>query len=158
MGMRVHDLIKLADDGDPYTQYDTTVYYVGADGRRHAFPNPRVYFSWFSDYANVRIVGSRQLANIPLGANLTYRPGTRLVKFLTDPRVYAVDTQRRLRWIASERAAYDHYGEAWNRNVDDISDAFYMDYRFDAAPVNTRYDFDPARARSAATHPSDVLP
>lgn len=158
LGMRVHDLIKLVDDNDPNTQYDTTVYYVGADGRRHAFPNPKVYFSWFSDYANVRIIGSRQLANIPLGANITYRPGVRLVKFLTDPKVYAVDTQRRLRWIASERAAFDLYGDYWNRNVDDISDAFYMDYRFDAPSINSRSDFDPDRARRSASFPSEVLP
>lgn len=158
MGLRVHDLIKLADDGDADTQYDTTVYYIGADGRRHAFPNPKVYFSWFSDYAGVRIIMPRQLANIPLGANISYRPGVRLVKFITDPRVYAVDTQRRLRWVVSEQAARDLYGDYWARNVEDISDAFYMDYRFDAPSIRFRGDFDPNYVRYLVGYPSDVLP
>lgn len=158
MGLRVHDLIKLVDDNDPNTQYDTTVYYVGADGRRHAFPNAKVYFTWFSDYSNVRVVYPRQLADIPLGANLTYRPGVRLVKFITDPRVYAVDTQRRLRWVTTEQVATDLYGSNWNQNVDDISDAFYMDYRFDAPAISSRSQFDPDTARRSVGYPSDVMP
>lgn len=158
MGLRVHDLVKLVDDGDPNTQYDTTVYYVGADGRRHAFPNAKVYFTWFSDYNNVRIIYPRQLADIPLGANITYRPGVRLVKFLTDPRVYAVDTQRRLRWVTTEQAAQELYGSSWNQNVDDISDAFYMDYRFDGGNISSRNQYNPDTARRSVGYPSEVLP
>lgn len=158
MGLRVHDLVKLVDDGDPNTQYDSTVYYIGADGRRHAFPNAKVYFTWFSDYSGVRVILPRQIANIPLGPNLTYRPGVRLVKFVTDAHVYAVDTQRRLRWVTSERAAQELYGTNWNQNVDDISDAFYMDYRFDASPISSRYQFDPDIARRSVGYPSEILP
>ena len=158
MGLRVHDLIKLIDDGDPNTQYDTTVYYVGADGRRHAFPNAKAYFTWFSDYSSVRVVLPRQLADIPLGPNIGYRPGVRMVKFSTDPRVYAVDTQRRLRWVTTEQVAQELYGNYWNQNIDDISDAFYMDYRFDAPSINSRYQFDPDVARRSVGYPSEVLP
>ncbi len=157
MGVQVHDLIKLQDDGNPDTQYDTTVYYIGADGRRHSFPNPKVYFSWFPDFSRVRVVAARELADIPLGANLTYRPGTRLVKFATDPRVYAVDSDRRLRWVKVESVAQALYGNFWMRQVDDISDAFYMDYRF-GPDVNQSGDYSVNGAQTNAAFPSDVLP
>lgn len=157
IGVQVHDLIKLQDDGNPDTQYDTTVYYIGADGRRHAFPNPHAYFTWFSDYSRVRIVAARELADIPLGANITYRPGVKMVKFLTDPRVYAVDTDRRLRWVKTEAVASALYGPLWMRQVDDISDAFYMDYRI-GQEIDRVADYNPGGARSSAVYPSDVLP
>ncbi len=157
MGVQVHDLIKLQDDGNPDTQFDTTVYYIGADGRRHSFPNPKVYFSWFPDFSRVRIVASRELADIPLGANLTYRPGTKLVKFMTDPRVYAVDSDRRLRWVKTEAIAVSLYGPFWARQVDDISDAFYMDYRF-GQDIERPGDYTTTGAMGTAVFPSDVLP
>lgn len=157
MGVQVHDLIKLQDDGNPDTQFDTTVYYIGADGRRHSFPNPKVYFSWFPDFSRVRIVASRELADIPLGANLTYRPGTKLVKFMTDPRVYAVDSDRRLRWVKTEAVAVSLYGPFWARQVDDISDAFYMDYRF-GPDIDRTGDYSTNGAMGTAVYPSDVLP
>ena len=157
IGVQVHDLIKLQDDGDPNTQYDTTVYYIGADGRRHGFPNPKVYFSWFPDFSRVRIVAPNELADIPLGANITYRPGTRLVKFMTDPRVYAVDAGRALRWVKTEAMASMLYGPFWARQVDDVSDAFYMDYRF-GQDVATSNDYSVQSAQRTAAYPSDVLP
>lgn len=157
IGVQVHDLIKLQDDGDPNTQYDTTVYYIGADGRRHSFPNPKVYFSWFPDFSRVRIVAPNELADIPLGANITYRPGTRLVKFMTDPRVYAVDAGRTLRWVKTEGLANSFYGAFWARQVDDISDAFYMDYRF-GQDISVNNDYSVQGAQHTAAYPSDVLP
>ncbi len=157
MGVQVHDLIKLQDDGNPDTQFDTTVYYIGADGRRHSFPNPKVYFTWFRDFSRVRIVAGRELADVPLGANLTYRPGSRLVKFTTDPRVYAVDSDRRLRWVKTEATAQALYGPFWARQVDDVSDAFYMDYRI-GQEIDRAADYSVSGAMGTAVFPSDVLP
>ncbi|MBP9762886.1 putative Ig domain-containing protein [Patescibacteria group bacterium] len=157
IGVQVHDLIKLQDDGNPDTQHDTTVYYIGADGRRHSFPNPKVYFTWFPDFSRVRIVAPTELADLPLGANITYRPGSRLVKFMTDPRVYAVDSDRRLRWVKVESVAQALYGPFWARQVDDISDAFYLDYRFGQS-VDTSGDYSVSGAAGTAAFPSDVLP
>ena len=55
---------------------------------------------------------------------MTYRPGVRLVKFLTLNRVYAVEKGGVLRWITSETLVRALYGLNWNRNVDDIEDVF----------------------------------
>jgi hypothetical protein len=54
--------------------------------------------------------------------------------------------------------AQELYGNYWNQNIDDISDAFYMDYRFDAPSINSRYQFDPDAARRSVGYPSEVLP
>ncbi|MEO5927264.1 MAG: hypothetical protein ABIO72_01035 [Patescibacteria group bacterium] len=125
-----YSLIKLPSDGDTMTQVDSAVYLMGDDQKRHAFPNEKVYFSWYMDFSGVQIVGPDQLSQIPLGKNMTYKPGSRLVKFLTDPKVYRVEAGGVLNWIPSEEIAVQLYGPFWNTLIDDISDAFYNDYTF----------------------------
>ncbi|HJV32673.1 MAG TPA: Ig-like domain-containing protein, partial [Patescibacteria group bacterium] len=119
---------KLPDDGNPLTQEDTTVYYCGRDGMRHAFPNPKTYFSWYADFRNLLIVDRAALEAIPLGAPATYRPGARMLKIQSDAKVYAVARGGILRWIATEGLAAKLYGPAWNTKIDDLPEAFLPDY------------------------------
>ncbi len=156
LGIGVHALVKLPDDGNRATQADSAVYYIGADGRRHAFSNDKVYFTWYTSFAGVRVVSASALAEIPLGANVTYKPGVRLVKFQTDPKVYAV-AGRQLRPITSEAVALSLYGSTWNRQIDDISDAFYTDYQF-GSEIRSAADYSVNGSREAMTFPSDALP
>lgn len=106
-----------------------TVYYCGQDGKRYVFPNAKTYASWFSNFSSVKMLGDDVLAQIPIGGNVTYRPGVRLLKIQTDPRVYAVAPDGTLRWITSEALAMKYYGSDWNKKVDDLPDAFFQNYR-----------------------------
>ncbi len=157
IGVSVHTLVKLPDDGNRFTQADSAVYYIGADGRRHAFPNDRVFFTWYSNFDGVRVLSASELASIPLGANATYKPAMKMVKFTTDPKVYAVSANRTLRWVKTETAATALYGSTWNRQIDDISDSFYTDYNF-GADVNTSSDFDRTSLQASIRFVSDALP
>ncbi len=105
------------------------VYYCGPDGKRHPFPNQKIHDSWYAgDFAGVYEVADSTLARIALGQNVTYRPGVRMVKVTTDPKVYAVDADGTLRWIKTEAAAARLYGADWNKKIDDLPDAFFFDY------------------------------
>ncbi|MFZ6014788.1 MAG: hypothetical protein ACOYUZ_00315 [Patescibacteria group bacterium] len=157
IGVAIHALVKLPDDGDTATQADSAVYYVGADGKRHAFPNAKVYFTWYTDFSGVSEINLEKLASMPLGANVTYKPGVRMVKFITDPKVYVVSKGGVLHWVTTEEAAIALYGINWNNNVDDISDAFYMNYKFDKPDIAGISDYDPAKHRASVMYPSDSL-
>jgi len=122
------DLVKLADDGNLQTTADSAVYYVGSDAKRYAFPNAQAYFTWYADFNTVKIVSSADLAALPLGGNIVYRPGTRLIKIVSDPKVYAVEPGGELRPIASESVAKALYGDAWNKKIDDVPDTFFINY------------------------------
>jgi hypothetical protein len=124
------------------------VYYYATDGKRYAFPNARTYASWFTDFSGVTTVTDAELAAMPLGGNVTYRPGIRMVKIQSDPKVYAVDKNGALRWVTTESIAEDLYGQYWNTAVDDVSDAFFTNYRV-GAPVSALGDFDPFAASEA---------
>lgn len=133
-------LIKLMDDSNPNTQEDTAVYYVGKDCLRHPFPNANVYFTWYQSFDSVVSVTSAEMSSLPLGKNVIYRPGVRLIKFTTDPKVYAVSKGGILKWITTEDLARVLYGQGWNQMIDDISDAFFTNYVFGAALYHN-YDY-----------------
>lgn len=122
-------LIKLPSDNNPLTQMDSAVYYCGANSKRYVFPNPAVYFTWYLDFSGVIVMDAETLAKIPLGGNVTTRPGSRMVKFTTDPKTYAVAKNGVLRWVQDEATAVALYGNNWNQKINDISDAFFLDYR-----------------------------
>ncbi|MEO5927469.1 MAG: FG-GAP-like repeat-containing protein [Patescibacteria group bacterium] len=130
-----NSLLKLSCTGNPGVNDPChTVYAVGLDGLRHAFPNERVFFSWYKAYPVIKILTGSQMATIPLGSNITYKPGVKLVKIQTDPKVYAVADEAVLRWVTSESLASDLYGTNWRTNVDDIGDSFFVDYTV-GAPI-----------------------
>jgi hypothetical protein len=93
------------------------VYYLGDDGKRYVFPNESTYKSWYSDFSGVVTVSSDELASYPLGANVVVRPGTKLVKITTDPKVYTVEPNGSLRWIQTEADATALYGANWAQRV-----------------------------------------
>ncbi|MEI7512668.1 MAG: hypothetical protein WCK01_04395 [Candidatus Uhrbacteria bacterium] len=124
-------LLKLACPAKASADHPCkAVYYVGADGKRHAFPNSRVFFTWYQDFNNVATVTSDVMGAFPLGKNVTYRPGVRMVKFSTINKVYSVGRDGSLRWVKTEDIAKTLYGANWNTMVDDISDTFFMNYTF----------------------------
>ncbi len=156
IGIPLHSLVKLPDDGDVLTQEDSAVYYVAIDGKRHAFPNLATFSTWYSNFDGVQVITPAQLSSMPLGANVTYKPGVKMVKFTTDPRVYAVSKGGLLRWIRTEAAAAELYGAAWSKNVDDINDAFFSNYTF-GTEIYGIGDFNPVNVMASVQYPSDSL-
>ncbi|MEO5927393.1 MAG: Ig-like domain-containing protein [Patescibacteria group bacterium] len=141
-------LVKLPDDQDVMTQIDSTVYYYGKDCKRHAFSNQRVFDTWYANFDGVQVVSAIELANMPLGKNVTYRPGIKLVKFVTSPATYVVAQGGILRQ-ATEEIAISFYGANWNTKVDDISDAFYSNYLFGQSVTNIgAYSIENEKART----------
>lgn len=134
-------LIKLPSDGNASTTFDSAVYAVGSDGKRHAFPAESVFFSWFADFSGVQVVSPEKMASYSLGKNVTIRPGTKLIKIQTDPKTYAVAAGGTLRWIPSEAIAISLFGTDWATKVVDVADTFFGNYAMgpalsalDAAP------------------------
>ncbi|MCX6740329.1 MAG: M23 family metallopeptidase [Candidatus Parcubacteria bacterium] len=116
----------------------TTVYFCGADAKRYVFPTDKVYYTWFSSFSGVTVVTAEQLANIPLGGNVTYRPGIKMVKIQSDTKVYAVEHGGVLRWIESADTATALYGTYWKNKIDDVSDAFFINYKMGEPVLSAR--------------------
>lgn len=127
------------------------VYYVGSDGKRHAFPNERVYFTWYANFDGILELDGGTMATIVLGSNVNYRPGMRMVKFTTVNKVYAVGRYGQLRWVTSEDVARTLYGTDWNRKIDDINDAFFTDYTF-GADITSASSYNPTVEAATATN------
>lgn len=119
------------------------VYFVGKDGKRHAFPNSDVFFTWYENFDSVMTVTPEVLSSYLIGTNVTYRAGVKMVKFTTTPKVYAVARGSVLRGIATEEIAKTYYGADWNKKIADISDAFYTNYTF-GTDINAVSDYTPS--------------
>lgn len=105
------------------------VYYCGHDGKRYVFPNKKTYDTWFTDFSDVTVVDDHLLAHIPIGGNVRYHPGTRMIKITSDPTVYVVSRHGVLRAVPNEHDAELLYGKEWNTRIDDVPDAFFFSYR-----------------------------
>lgn len=134
------DLIKGPGD---------TVYYYGNDGKRYVFPTLKTYLTWYSDFSSVKTVTVGELAALPIGGNVTYRPGVKLVKVATDQKVYAVSSRGTLRWVQTEAVAANLYGANWNTKVDDLPDVFFINYTV-GTPIVNASDFSPAAQTETA--------
>lgn len=130
--------LVTAWDGGP------AVYWYAADGRRFVFPNVTTFHSWFPETGEcpvIRQVSSADLASILIGGNVTIRPGTRLVKIRTDPKVYAITEGGVLHWITSEMLASDVYGGDWRIELVDVPDSFFVNYSIGSS-ITAASDYD----------------
>jgi len=137
--------------GDLIKASQAAVYYYGEDGKRYVFPNEKTYWTWYSDFSGVITITDAELAAIAIGGNVTYKPGVKMVKITTDPKVYVVDANGMLRPIADEAEAVTLYGADWNTMIDDVPDAFFTNYTVGSAATG----FDKAAAEAAATSIND---
>ena len=133
------------------------VYAIGPNGKRFVFPTAKTYLSWFAGFDDVQTLSNDSLSAIPLGGNVTYRPGIRLVKVTTDPRVYAVAGGGILRWIENEATAIQLYGEDWAKKVDDLPDAFFVNYRIGTSISNADTYSPQTEIAAVPTIVADIL-
>jgi hypothetical protein len=118
----------LCEAGSLIKASGDSVYFCGKDGKRYVFVNEKAFLTWYPDFSTVITISDAVLAQIPLGGNITYKPGVRMVKITTDPKVYAVARGGILRWVTTEAVAEALYGSDWNQKIDDVSDAFFVNY------------------------------
>jgi hypothetical protein len=121
-----HTLFRTADN--------PTVYYCGVDGERYVFHNESTFLSWYGSFTGVKTVSASEVASVPFGGVVTYKPGAYLVKALSSPEVYAVGHAGALHHVPSADMAAALYGPDWVSDVRDIPDSLFASYR-KAEPV-----------------------
>ena len=132
------------------------VYYLAVDGKRYVFPTEQTYFTWYDNFDSVVTVSDTELAALPLGANVTYRPGTRMMKIESDPKVYTVAQNGSLRWVETEALAESLYGPNWATYIDDIPVGFFTSYTLGAS-ITSAQEYQPTEVKNAALTIQDDL-
>lgn len=111
------------------------VYLAANDGKRYVFFGEGQYFSWFKNFNSVQNVSSAAVASMPLGGNVLYRPGSRLLKVASSPRIYAVGKDGAIHWVTSEEVVIAVFGTYWKQQIDIIDEAALADYPV-GAPIS----------------------
>ena len=125
------------------------VYYYGHDAKRYVFPNESTFKTWYADFATVQTVADAALGQIPIGGNVTYRPGVKLIKITTDPKVYAVDRGGVLRWVNTESLAELIFSAEWRQLVEVVPDVFFVNYRLGEL-IQSAVDYSPVAAQESS--------
>ena len=102
-----------------------SVYYLGANGKRYVFPDEKTYKTWYPDFNGIMTIPRAEMESYLIGGNVSYRPGAKMLKVQTDPRVYVVAKGGVLWHLASEAVARALYGDMWAKEVNDLPDAFF---------------------------------
>lgn len=114
-------------DGQLIKGESSSAVYLLKDNKRWVFAHQSIYLSYYNDFANVTTVSDSKLAEYQLGGNIKYRPGT-LIKIPSIPKVYRVNANGVLNWIETESGAKKLYGDNWAGYVNDVSEAFFIEY------------------------------
>lgn len=135
----------------------SAVYYMGADGFRYVFPNEKTYKTWYSDangnadFSDVVMISDAELADIQMGGNVTYRPGVKMIKINTDPKVYVVTKGGTLYHVDSESVASSLYGSTWNKQIDDVPDGYFGNYEISGKAISTLNGWSASQETSAVS-------
>ena len=105
----------------------SAVYFLGADAKRYVFPSEAVFYSWYSNFDDVVTISDEDLASFKLGSRITMAPGS-LIKVMSDPKVYVIDTDGSKRHVTSEAVAKAQFGIDWASDVVDIDVTQWFDY------------------------------
>ncbi len=123
------------------------IFYLASNERRYAFPNEQTFRTWYQDFSRVRTVSDAELARYTYGGNVTYRPGTRLLRRTGDSKIYTVGRGGMLRWVTSPAVVRAYYGSNWLRLVDELPEPRVADYVF-GEPIRAIRDAAPATERT----------
>ena len=123
-----------------------SVYLMTNDGQRYVIATEGQLFGWYRDFSSVRTISKSLLAAAPLAGKVLYRPGQKLVKGASSPRVYAVGEKGSLHWIKDESVATQFYGANWNRRVVVMPDHEFAEYAI-GAPVDSLGQYGLAMAQ-----------
>ncbi len=105
-----------------------TKFYLARDGKRYVFPDDtKTYESWKSVLPPIKYIAQDELESYPLGGNVWYRPGVRLIQIQSDYRIYAVAHGGHLRSL-NEGTAEMLFGKNWKSLLDTLQDHYYTNY------------------------------
>ncbi|MCC6639293.1 hypothetical protein IT409_01905 [Candidatus Falkowbacteria bacterium] len=113
-------VVVLSDNG--------SVYYYGADGKRYIFPTQETFASWFGDYVPAKSLPLEEMQKVPLGGNVTMKPGT-LLTTESDPKIYLI-TQDSTISPVDERVLEVVYGKDYKNRVIDIPNYYFTNYSY----------------------------
>ena len=119
-GVSVGDIVKSDKTAD--------LFFVGADHKKHVFPNQAIYNSWYADFSKVKTISEADLDMLVSGTDIVVREGTYLVKRTSASKIYAVDNNGLLLWVSSERILNDLYGTNWKNRLLELPDNIFNKY------------------------------
>lgn len=120
--------IQVLSEGDVFKGEHFDTIYALISGQRRPFLDDATYFTWYTDYADVRTVSDATLTAYPIGAAMLPKPGSTLLQINSEPEVYISEGPNILHQIADEGTAQVLLGSAWQVFVFNLPPTIFMHY------------------------------
>jgi len=131
------------------------VYYMGSDGKRYVFPTTMILDSWYGPYDadgiplsdgsvcnSVYQLPDAEVASVPIGGNVTFRPGVFVTGIMTDPARYVVSKGGVLRKLVPPSLQDQIYPGTAALRLRRSPDAFFVNFLMGAVLTDSS-EYDP---------------
>ena len=127
----------------------TTKFYLARDGKRYVFPDEtKTFETWYPNGGAVVRLTQSELEKYPLGGNVCYKPGTRLIRITSDTRIFAVSHGCVLRPL-NEGTAARIFGANWDKSLDTLQDYYFTNYKIGGV-ISTTQDYSIAAEQGSS--------
>ena len=123
-------IVQLSENG--------SIYYFAADGKRYIFPTEETYASWFGAYEPDRVMSLNEMQEIPLGGNVTVRPGS-LITTPSDPNIYLVREGAIISPV-DESVLKEIYGDDFESRDINLPNYYFTNYSY-GEPIKVLKDY-----------------
>jgi hypothetical protein len=124
----------FAASGDVVATASSTPFVIDTPSTRLAFPDSLTWQTWGAPL--VKKIEDAAISFWQVHGVVPLREGSALVKFGTDPQVYAVSPNGVLHQIESAALAAQLYGTDWSKKVVSLFTSFWTNYTI-GAPITT---------------------
>lgn len=132
------------------------VYYVAENSVAFPIPDEITFFSWFASFNKVKSYDQKNIGNALSKTIITIKPGTRIIKFGTQPELYTVSKGARLRWIRDEATLVALFGENWQNYFVNLNYIRRNDYVL-GTDIKQPADFNRSAERIGITPNDDLI-
>lgn len=132
------------------------VYYVAENTIAYPIPDEATFYSWFASFNKVKSYEQKNIGNSLSKTIITIKPGTRVIKFGSQPELYTVGKGARIRWIRDEATLVALFGEQWQNYFVNLNYIRRNDYVI-GVDIKKPTDFDRAKERLGITPNDDLI-
>jgi hypothetical protein len=144
-GTTIEEVEKIGDGQTFKGEHYDTIYLL-EDGKRRPFLNESTYFTWWTNFDQIRTVSDSTLLAYPIGSAMLPKPGSILLQIESDSKVYISEEPNILHQIADDDTAQMLLGSAWQAFVFHLPSTIFSHYLIGEpvqsfAPWDTRHFF-----------------
>ncbi len=145
--------------GSLITSDNKRYFWYGSDRKRYVFPTAGTFNSWYPAGEPIKVyeISDSQLSSIPIGGNVTYKPGVKLIKLPDYPKIFAIEKKSIVRVFENNEIIAKLYGGSWRDfYLDIIPEGYFTNYVL-GSPITSANDYNVEKQINSCKTVEDLI-